>query len=79
MRKVIIIDNNRIGLFDLLSMGVDPGSEGDEKLRYELNIRADEVIESKSLVKKIGTAIRRRRKYEVSNKDNKRTEDLKNT
>ena len=72
MRKVIIIDNNRIGLFDLLSMGVDPGSEGDKKLRYELNIRADEVIESKSLVKKIGKAIRRRREYARSKYNNKR-------
>lgn len=64
MRKVIIIDNNRIGLFDLCSMGVEPGSEAEAKLRYNLNIRADEVLESKSLVRKIGKAIRRRRKYE---------------
>ena len=64
MRKVIIIDNNRIGLFDLCSMGVEPGSEAEEKLRYDLNIRADEVLESKTLVKRIEKAIRRRRKYE---------------
>ena len=69
MRKVIIIDKNRVGLFDLCSMGIDPGSEGDKKLRYELNIRADEVIESKSLVKKIGKAIRRRREYVRNNKN----------
>lgn len=64
MRKVIIIDNNRIGLFDLCSMGVEPGSEAEAKLRYDLNIRADEVLESKTLVKRIEKAIRRRRKYE---------------
>lgn len=33
MRKVI--DNNRVGLFDLCSMGIDPGSEADRKLKYE--------------------------------------------
>lgn len=72
MRKVIIIDKNRVGLFDLCSMGIDPGSEGDEKLRYELNIRADEVIESKSLVRKIYKQIRRRREYARSKYNNKR-------
>lgn len=64
MRKVIIIDNNRVGLFDLCNMSIDPGSEAERKLRYDVNIRADEVIESKSLVRKIGKAIRRRREYE---------------
>lgn len=64
MRKVIIIDNNRIGIFDLCSMATDPGSEAETKLRYDLNIRADEVLESKTLVKRIEKAIRRRRKYE---------------
>ena len=66
MRKVIIIDNNRVGLFDLYSMGIDPGSEADRKLKYDLSIRADDVIESKTLVRKIEKAIRRRRKYDNS-------------
>ena len=64
MRKVIIIDNNRIGLFDLISMGIQPGSEADQKLQYDLSIRADEVLESKTLVKRIDKIIRRRKKYE---------------
>lgn len=63
MRKVIIIDNNRVGLFNLCSMGIDPGSEADQKLKYDLSIRADEVLESKTLVKRIEKAIRRRREY----------------
>lgn len=65
MRKVIIIDNNRVGLFDFCSMGIDPGSEADRKLKYDLSIRADNVLESKSLVRRIEKAIRRRRKYEA--------------
>lgn len=64
MRKVIIIDNNRIGLFDLCSMNVESASMGDEKLSYELSIRADTVIESKSLVRKILQKIQMRMKYE---------------
>ena len=66
MRKVIIIDNNRVGLFDLYSMRIDPGSEADRKLKYDLSIRADDVIESKTLVRKIEKAIMRRRKYDNS-------------
>lgn len=64
MRKVIIIDNNRVGLFDLRSMVIDPGSEADLNLRYDLNIISDEVLESKRLVKRIEKQIRRRREYE---------------
>ena len=64
--KVIIIDNNRVGLFDLYSMRIDPGSEADRKLKYDLSIRADDVIESKTLVRKIEKAIMRRRKYDNS-------------
>ena len=64
MRKVIIIDNNRVGLFNLCSMEIDPGSEADQKLKYDLSIRADDVIVSNTLVRKIDKAIRRRRKYE---------------
>ncbi len=64
MRKVIIIDNDRVGLFDLCSMGIDNESKSEQKLRYELNIRADTVLESKNLVRKLGKTIKRRRKYE---------------
>ena len=59
MRKVIIIDNNRIGLFNLCSMEAKPGTE-----EYKLNIKKEAVLESKTLVKRIEKAIRRRRKYE---------------
>lgn len=64
MRKVIIIDNNRVGLFNLCSMEINQGSEADQKLKYDLSIRADDVIVSNTLVRKIDKAIRRRRKYE---------------
>lgn len=64
MRKVIIIDNDRIGTFDLCSMNVERASSADEKLRYELSIRSDEVIRSKRLVNKILMQIRRRIKFE---------------
>lgn len=64
MRKVIIIDNNRMGLFDLLHMEAEEISKTEKENTYKLNIRYDEVIESKSLVRKIGKAIRRRIKYE---------------
>lgn len=66
MRKVIIIDNNRVGLFDLCSMKIDPGSEADRKLKYDLSIRADDVLESKTLVRKIKKIIERRKKYDSS-------------
>lgn len=62
MRKVIIIDNNRVGLFDLCSMKIDSRSEAEKKM-YNLSIRADDVLESKTLVKKIKKVITRRRKY----------------
>lgn len=65
MRKVIIIDKGRIGLFNLCGMVIDPASEPDKKVMYyDLCIEGDEVIESKSLVRKIEKAIRRRIKYE---------------
>lgn len=69
-RKVIIIDNDRIGLFDLCSMGIDPGSEGDAKLRYDLTIRYDEVIEGKRPIRKIEKIIERRRRYENRSTEN---------
>ena len=53
MRKVIIIDNNRIGLFDLCNMSIDQSSEAERKLRYDLNIKSDTVLTSKTLVRKI--------------------------
>ena len=64
MRKVIIIDNNRVGLFDLHTMDVDNSSLLNRKLSYDLNIIYDEVIESKSLVRKLMKVITRRKKYE---------------
>lgn len=80
-RKVIIIDNDRIGLFDLCSIGVDPGSEGEAKLRYDLTIRYDEVIEGKRPIRKIINIIKLRRKYERNKRrricKNQRTEQLK--
>ena len=66
-RKVIIIDKNRIGVFDLCSMEIDKGSLGNTKINYELNIRQDTVLDSKRLKRKIEQLIKGRRKYE--NKD----------
>ena len=63
-RKVIIIDKNRIGIFDLCNMKIDEGSLGNTKINYELNIRQDTVLNSKSLKRKIEQLITRRRKYE---------------
>lgn len=70
MRKVIIIDNNRVGLFDLHTMDIDNSSLLDRKLSYDLNIRFDEVIESKSLVRKLIQVITRRKKYEKNKRRN---------
>ena len=70
MRKVIIIDNNRVGLFDLHTMDVDNSSLLNRKLSYDLNIRYDEVIESKSLVRKLMKVITRRKKYEKNKRRN---------
>lgn len=70
MRKVIIIDNDRVGLFDLYSMAIDSGSEAEQKLRYDLNIKSDEVLQSKGLVKKIIKLIKRRMSYERKTKSN---------
>lgn len=63
-RKVIIIDKNRIGLFDLCSMKIDDSSLNKTRLNYELDIRQDTVLESKTLKRKIDKLITRRRKYE---------------
>lgn len=63
-RKVIIIDKDRIGIFDLKYMKTDEGSLGDTKLSYDLEIKADTVLESRNLRKKIEKLILRRRKYE---------------
>lgn len=70
MRKVIIIDNNRVGLFDLHTMDVDNSSLLNRKLSYDLNIIYDEVIESKSLVRKLMKLITRRKKYEKNKRRN---------
>ena len=63
-RKVIIIDKNRIGIFDLCRMEIDKRSLGNAKINYELNIRQDTVLNSKRLKRKIEQLITRRRKYE---------------
>lgn len=63
-RKVIIIDKNRIGLFDLRSMKIDESSLDRIKINYELEIRQDTVLESKTLKRKIEKLITQRRKYE---------------
>lgn len=63
-RKVIIIDKNRIGLFDLCSMKIDESSIDKIKINYELEIRQDTVLESKTLKRKIEKLITQRRKYE---------------
>lgn len=63
-RKVIIIDKNRIGLFDLCSMKIDESSIDRVKINYELEIRQDTVLESKTLKRKIDKLITQRRKYE---------------
>ena len=63
-RKVIIIDKNRIGLFDLCSMKIDDSSLDRTRLNYEIDIRQDTVLESKTLKRKIDKIITQRRKYE---------------
>ena len=63
-RKVIIIDKNRIGLFDLCSMKINESSLDRVKINYELDIRQDTVLESKTLKRKIDKLITQRRKYE---------------
>lgn len=63
-RKVIIIDKNRIGLFDLCNMKIDESSLDKTKLNYELDIRQDTVLKSKTLKRKIDKLITRRRNYE---------------
>lgn len=50
-RKVIIIDKDRIGIFELKKMEVDKGSLGDSKLSYELDIKQDTVLKSRNLRK----------------------------
>lgn len=63
MRKVIIIDNNRIGLFDLKKMYVEKTNKAAQK-SYGLSIKIDDVIESKALVRKLLKAIKMRKNYE---------------
>lgn len=63
-RKVIIIDKDRIGIFDLKSMKIDESSLRNTKLSYELEVEKDTVLSSRNLRKKIEILIRRRKKYE---------------
>ncbi len=66
-RKVIIIDKDRIGIFNLENMKVNQSSLENTKLSYELDIKQDTVLKSRSLRKKIEKLIRRRREYEGKN------------
>ena len=66
-RKVIIIDKDRIGIFDLKDMKIDESSLGNTKLNYEIEAEKDTVLESRNLRKKIEKLILRRRKYEKKN------------
>lgn len=63
-RKVIIIDKDRIGIFNLKSMKIDESSLSNTKLSYELEVEKDTVLSSRNLRKKIEILIRRRKKYE---------------
>ena len=63
-RKVIIIDKDRIGIFDLKDMKIDKSSLGNTKLSYEIEAEKDTVLKSRNLRKKIEKLILRRRKYE---------------
>lgn len=67
-RQVIIIDKNRLGIFNLKSMAVNQGSLGDFNISYELEIEADTVLNSKNIKRKIEKIIQRRRKYEKKTK-----------
>lgn len=64
MRKVIIIDNNRVGLFDLVRMEAENISKAQKENTYKLNIQYDDVLKSKTLVRKIKKIIERRKKYD---------------
>lgn len=66
MRKVIIIDNNRVGLFDLVRMEAENISKAQKENTYKLNIQYDDVLKSKTLVRKIKKIIERRKKYDSS-------------
>lgn len=63
-RKVIIIDKDRIGIFNLKDMKIDENSLSNTKLSYEIEVEKDTVLKSRNLRKKIEKLILRRRKYE---------------
>ena len=63
-RKVIIIDKDRIGIFNLKDMKIDENSLSNPKLSYEIEVEKDTVLKSRNLRKKIEKLILRRRKYE---------------
>ena len=66
-RKVIIIDKDRIGIFNLKDMKIDESSLSNTKLSYEIEVEKDTVLKSRNLRKKIEKPILRRRKYEEKN------------
>ena len=63
-RKVIIIDKDRIGIFNLKDMKINESSLSNTKLSYEIEAEKDTVLKSRNLRKKIENLILRRRKYE---------------
>lgn len=63
-RKVIIIDKDRIGIFNLKDMKIDENSLSNTKSSYEIEVEKDTVLKSRNLRKKIEKLILRRRKYE---------------
>lgn len=63
-RKVIIIDKDRIGIFNLKEMKIDESSLSSRQLSYEIEVEKDTVLKSRNLRKKIEKLILRRRKYE---------------
>lgn len=63
-RKVIIIDKDRIGIFNLKDIKIDESSLSNTKLSYEIEAEKDTVLKSRNLRKKIENLILRRRKYE---------------
>ena len=63
-RKVIIINKDRIGIFNLKDMKIDESSLSCRQLSYEIEVEKDTVLKSKNLRKKIENLILRRREYE---------------
>lgn len=65
-RKVLVIDNNRIGVFDLCSM-----KKISEDV-FEIKVKSDEVLNSKRTKNKISKNIDRRLKFERRENEKKK-------